>query len=154
MSAAEVQQVELDLGDYRGQKIKATKVKLANANDGFDPSTSLESPRIYEIGETLTLAVEVIVIAHQAKAGNPLEDEMEMVLLQTFKCGTMAVIPRKSVAKELNAAAAAETARKAAIKAAAAAKKKAPVRRGNLAAVQTDAEPKRVGDSLEAALGQ
>jgi hypothetical protein len=58
----------LDLGDYRGQRIKRTKVKLANASDGFDPSTSLENPRVYEIGERLVLAVEVIVSAHQPKA--------------------------------------------------------------------------------------
>lgn len=149
MSAVENEQVALDLGDYRGQRIKATKVKLANANDGFDPSTSLESPRIYEIGEKLTLAVEVIVSGHSPKAVDLDAGEIEVELLQTFKCGTMAVIPRKSVAKELNAAEAAQAERD---KVKAATKRK-PVRRGQLKSVGTDG-PEPVGASLEKLLGQ
>lgn len=133
-------QPTLDLGDYRGKRIKATKVKLANASDGFNPSTSLESPRIYEIGERLVLAVEVVVSAHQPKAIDLDSDDVALELLQTFKCGTMAVVPRRSVSKELNAA---ERARAEAIKAKAANKPAPKVRRGTLRAV---------GSSLEEAM--
>ena len=138
MSTAEQQ--TLDLGDYRGQKIRSTKVKLANASDGFDPSTSLESPRIYEIGERLVLAVEVIVAGHQPKALDLDAEEIELSLIQTFKAGTMAVVPRRAVSKELNAA---QRARDEAAKAKATGGRPPRVRRGTLRAV---------GDSLEQAL--
>jgi hypothetical protein len=120
MTATSEQQPTLDLGDYRGQRIVKTRVKLANANDGFDPSTSLEDPKVYEIGERLVIAVEVVVASHTPKASS-LDPEAEITidLLQTFKCGTMAVVPRSAVAKQLNAAAKADEARD---KAAAAAK--------------------------------
>jgi hypothetical protein len=141
-----VPQPTLDLGDYRGKKIKVTRVKLANANDGFDPSTSLESPRIYELGERLVLAVEVVVSAHQPKVSDIDAEEITVELVQTFKAGTMAVVPRRSVAKELNAA---QRAKDEAEKAKKAGKKAPRVRRGTLRAVgasleealQTPAEP-------------
>jgi hypothetical protein len=140
MTDAAIEQPTLDLGDYRGKRIKTTKVKLANANDGFDPSTALESPRIYELGERLVLAVEVVVSAHQPKAVNLEDENITVELIQTFKAGTMAVVPRRAVQKELNAA---QRAKDEAAKAKAAGKKAPKVRRGTLRAV---------GDSLEEAL--
>jgi hypothetical protein len=131
------EQPTLDLGDYRGQRIKTTRVKLANANDGFDPSTALESPRIYEIGERLVLAVEVVVSAHQPKAMDLDADDVTLELLQTFKCGTMAVIPRRAAQKELNAA---QRARDEAAKAKEAGKKPRAVSRGALRAVESSLE--------------
>ena len=136
-------QQSLDLGDYRGKKIKLTRVKLANANDGFDPSTALETPRIYEIGERLVLAVEVVVSAHQPKAVSLDSDTLEVELIQTFKAGTMAVVPRRAVSKELNAA---QRARDDAAKEKAAGKKAPKVRRGALRAVGSSIEEALQGD--------
>lgn len=136
------EQSTLDLGEYRGKAVTQTKVKLLNASDGFDPSTSMDNPQVYEIGERLVLAVEVVVEAHQPKAIDLDDEDLKLLLIQSFRCGTMAVIPRKAAAKQLDAAVKAKAdAEKA--KEAAKPKKKAPVKRGHL---------RSVGESLEEAL--
>jgi hypothetical protein len=106
MTAANPDQPELELGDYRGQTIVSTRVRLANGNDGFDPSTQLEYPQIYDIGQRVTIAVDAVVVAHNPKATKDSLDEDEILidLTQTFKCLTMAVVPRAAVEKELQAA--------------------------------------------------
>jgi hypothetical protein len=118
MTTAEQQ--TLDLGDYRGQKIVSVKVKLANANDGFDPSTQMQGEHIYEIGDHVTLAVDAVVVAHTPRATPDSLDENTITidLTQTFKCMTMAVVPRKAVDRELKAAAKADEDRDKARKAA------------------------------------
>jgi hypothetical protein len=141
---AEAVQPTLDLGDYRGRKITGVKAKLANTNDGFDPTTGGIEGRIYEIGEELTVAVRVVVSAHNPKLVN---EDGELELLQTFKALTMSVIPDKLVAKELNAVEKAQAEAKKAKEA------KKPVRRANLRAVK-DNGPKAVGESLQEALNQ
>jgi hypothetical protein len=138
------EQPTLDLGEYRGKNILRTSVKLANSNDGFHPSTDLDEPRIFELDEELTVAIRIKVTGHNPKLIEKGEDaELGMVeLLQTFKCGTIAIIPDTGTVKK-----ALDTveARRAAARAAEAAKKPAAkkVRRSHLAPV---------GESLEAAL--
>ena len=135
-------QPTLDLGDYRGRSIIQTAVKLANTNDGFHPSTEMDEPRIFEIGEELTIAIRVKVIDHHPKLIEKGDDEGGLEMVQTFKCGTVAIIADAgNVKKELDKVAE----RRKVVEAAKKSTKGKPVRRGHLAAV---------GSSLEAALGQ
>lgn len=141
---AEPVQPTLDLGDYRGKGIASTTTKLANTNDGFDPSTSIDGEqRIYEIGEVLTVASRVVVIAHQPKLIQGGDNDGKLNLLQTWKVISTAVVSDKVVAKELNAVEKAQEAAK---------EEKKPVKRRNLVAVSDG--PKAVGESLQEALGQ
>jgi len=144
MTAA-AEQPMLDLGDYRGKKITSVKTKLANSNDGFDPTTGGIEGRIYEIGEVLTIAVRVVVTSHTPKLVDI--DKGELELLQTFKAGTMSVVADKLVAKDLDAVEKAQ-------KAAEAAKPKKPVRRGQLRSVATGSGPVHIGETLSEALAK
>jgi hypothetical protein len=146
---AEAIQPSLDLGDYRGKGIASTTTKLANTNDGFDPSSSVDGDsHIYEIGEVLTIACRVVVLSHTPKLiEKDGEDQGKLNLLQTWKVISTAVVSDKAVAKELNAIEKAQAAAKAA-------KVKATkkVMRSNIRQM-TDG-PKAVGESLQEALGQ
>lgn len=98
MTAA--QQPSLDLGEYRGRNILETAVKLANSNDGFHPSTDLDDPRIFELDEELTIAIRVKVTGHAPKLIEKGDNEGGVELLQTFKCGTIAIIPDTGKTKQ------------------------------------------------------
>lgn len=143
MTAA--QQPSLDLGEYRGKNILETAVKLANSNDGFHPSTDLDEPRIFELDEELTVAIRIKVTEHHPKVIQKGDNAGAVELLQTFKCGTIAIIPDTGAVKK--ALDQVEVRRTQAEEAAAAAKArkapKKPVRRGAL---------RSVGDSLAEAL--
>ena len=101
MSAAE--QPTLDLGNYRGQNITDTAVKILNQTGGFHPSTEMDEPRIFEVDEELTIAARVKVTDHQIKRilSKKDDDPDRLQLIQTLVMGTVAVIPDTgSVKKE------------------------------------------------------
>ncbi len=124
MTAAE--QPSLDLGEYRGRNIIQTAVKLANTNDGFHPQTEMDEPRIFEIGEELTIAIRVRVTDHHPKLIEKGDDEGALEMVQTFKCGTVAIIADTGKVKtELDAVERRRTAAEAAAARAKAAAKKA-----------------------------
>jgi hypothetical protein len=122
-----VQQPSLDLGDYRGKNILQTSIRLLNANAGIQPTTDLEEPRIFELEEELTIAIRVKVIRHAPQLIEKGEDEGALELIQSFKCGTIAVIPDSGATKK--ALDAVESRREAAEKAAAKAKEAAKPKR-------------------------
>lgn len=136
-----VEQPSLDLGEYRGKNIIETAVKLANSNDGFHPSTDLDEPRIFELDEELTVAIRIKVTAHNPKLIEKGDNAGGVELLQTFKCGTIAIIPDTGKVKQ--ALDTVEQRRKAAEDAKKATAKKPAVRRGTL---------RSVGSSIEEAL--
>lgn len=157
MTAAE--QPTLDLGDYRGRAITGTAVKLANATDGFHPQTAMSEPRIFEIGEELTIAVRVVVTAHGVQAVKSEKDDEELKgtsIIQTWKCQTVAIISDAGpVKKALDSVAAAE---KAAAEAKARAAKKPAgrkpgVRRGQLRSVGSSLEEALQGNAAPPAAG-
>ncbi|MGA9527154.1 MAG: hypothetical protein WBS24_03450 [Terriglobales bacterium] len=146
MSTAE--QPTLDLGDYRGRGIAETAVRLQNTNDGFDPQTQMDEPRIFEIDEELTVAIRIKVTAHHPKLIEKGDHEGMLRVLQDFKCGTIAIVPDTGVVKkELDRAEAnRKNAADAAAKAKEAAKKAAkPPRRAAGAGKLVS-----LGDSLQA----
>lgn len=104
MTAAEEQQT-LDLGDYRGQNITDTAVKILNQTGGFHPQTDMAEPQIFEIDEEFTIAVRVKVTDHHVKRyeAKGEDDEPRLQLLQTWTMGTVAIIPESDkVKKELD----------------------------------------------------
>lgn len=150
MTAAEEQQT-LDLGDYRGQNITDTAVKILNQTGGFHPQTDMAEPEIKEMDEEFTIAVRVKVTDHHIKRilARKDDDEDRLQLLQTWTMGTVAVIPDKGeVKKELDATEARRAAtEKAAAKVKATAKKAArPARQARGAGKLVS-----IGDSLQEA---
>jgi hypothetical protein len=125
MTAAIPEQPELDLGDYRGQGITDTAVKILNQSGGFHPETAMAEPRIFEIDEELTIAARVKVTDHHVKRilAKSEDDEDRLQILQTLVMGTVAIIPDTGATKkELDRVEAAQSARE---KARAAARKAA-----------------------------
>lgn len=142
-----VEQPALDLGDYRGQGITDTAVKILNQTGGFHPSTEMNEPRIFEVDEELTIAARVKVTDHQIKRilAKKDDDPDRLQLIQTLVMGTVAVIADTgNVKKELDRIEAQRAAvEKAAKEAKAKPAKKRGVTRGGLRAV---------GSSIEEAL--
>lgn len=103
MTTAE--QPTLDLGNYRGQNITDTAVKILNQTGGFHPETDLAEPRIFEMDEEITIAARVKVTDHNIKRilAKKEDDEDRLQLIQTLVMGTIAVIPDTgAVKKELD----------------------------------------------------
>lgn len=96
------EQPELDLGDYRGQNITDTAVKILNEKGGFHPETAMAEPRIYEIDEEITIAARIRVTDHHVKRilSAKEDDEDRLQLLQTWVMGTVAIIPDTGATKK------------------------------------------------------
>jgi hypothetical protein len=150
MTAAPQQQT-LDLGDYRGQNITDTAVKILNQTGGFHPQTDMAEPEIKEMDEEFTIAVRVKVTDHHIKRilAHKDDEEDRLQLLQTWTMGTVAVIPDTgTVKKELDATEARRAAtEKAAEKAKATVKKATKPARGPRGAGKLVS----IGDSLQEA---
>jgi hypothetical protein len=149
MTAA--QQPTLDLGDYRGQNITDTAVKILNQTGGFHPQTDMAEPEIKEIDEEFTIAARVKVTDHHVKRilAKKDDDPEKLLLLQTWTMGTVAVIPDTgAVKRELDATEARRAAEeKVAAKVKGAAKKAArPARQARGAGKLVS-----IGDSLQEA---
>lgn len=147
-----VEQTTLDLGDYRGQNITDTSVKILNQTGGFHPQTEMSEPRIFEIDEEITIAARVRVTDHHIKRilAKGDDDPDKMLLLQTMVMGDVAVIPDTgSVKKELDRVAA----QRARVETAAAEAKKAKsggkAKRGHLRSVGSSIEEALQGASPE-----
>jgi hypothetical protein len=149
MSAAE--QPTLDLGDYRGQNITDTSVKILNQTGGFHPQTEMSEPRIFEIDEEITIAARMRVTDHHIKRilAKGDDDPDKMLLLQTMVMGDVAVIPDTgSVKKELDRVAAQRARAEAAAKEAKE-KKGSKAKRGHLRSVGSSIEEALQGASPE-----
>jgi hypothetical protein len=145
------QQSTLDLGDYRGQNITDTAVKILNQTGGFHPQTDMAEPQIMEMDEEFTIAVRVKVTDHHIKRieAKAEDDDDRLQLLQTWTMGTVAIIPDTGpVKRELDQVETRrEQAETAAAKAKAKAKEAAKPKRGPRG--KADVVP--ISDSLQAA---
>lgn len=143
------EQPSLDLGDYRGQNITDTAVKILNEKGGFHPQTAMAEPRIFELDEEFTIAARVRVTDHHLKRLLATADDEDdrLQLLQTWVMGTIAIVPDTGTTKkELDRVEAAQReAEEAATKAKAKAKEAAKAARGP----QGSAKVVSISDSLQ-----